>query len=96
MEQLKKNGHSITHLSYLDHHLFTKNDVKKILNNYKEDKSAKKLILTTEKDAVKLKPFENNFENVNIYFAPINIKIREKEEFEKQIEEYVRTNKRNR
>ena len=95
-EQLKENGHSITHLSYLDHHHFTKNDVKKILNNYKEDKSAKKLILTTEKDAVKLKPFENNFENVNIYFAPINIKIREKEEFEKQIEEYVRTNKRNR
>ena len=94
-EQLKENGHSITHLEYRDHHHFTKNDVKKILNNYKEDKSAKKLILTTEKDAVKLKPFEKDFENVNIYFAPINIRIRDKEEFDNQIEKYVRTNKRN-
>jgi tetraacyldisaccharide 4'-kinase len=66
-----------------------------ILNNYRQDNSAKKLILTTEKDAVKLRKFENELGDANVYYAPIEVGFEEKENFEKQILNYVRSNKRN-
>ena len=95
LENLKENSHSVSHLAYADHHNYTLNDVEDILNNYKRDNSAKKLILTTEKDAVKLRKFEKEFGDANIYFAPIEVAFPEKENFEKQILNYVKSNKRN-
>ena len=53
------------------------------------------LIVTTEKDAVKLRKFENEFGDANVYYAPIEVGFEEKENFEKQILNYVRANKRN-
>ena len=70
-------------------------DIQKILNEYNKDKSIKKLILTTEKDAVKLMEFENHFGDVNMHILPINIAFERQEEFEKQILNYVENNKRN-
>ena len=95
LENLKENGHSVSHLAYADHHNYTINDIEDILNNYRQDNSAKKLILTTEKDAVKLRKFEKEFGDANIYFAPIEVAFPEKENFEKQILNYVKSNKRN-
>ena len=51
--------------------------------------------MTTEKDAVKLRKFENEFGDANVYYAPIEVGFEEKENFEKQILNYVRANKRN-
>ena len=95
LEMLKNSGHTVTHIKYADHHHYTLNDMENILNNYRQDNSAKKLILTTEKDAVKLRKFEKEFEDANIYFAPIEVAFAEKENFEKQILNYVSANKRN-
>ena len=95
IENLKENGHSVSHLAYADHHNYTINDIEDILNNHKQDNSSKKLILTTEKDAVKLRKFEKEFGDANLYFAPIEVAFEEKENFEKQILNYVSANKRN-
>ena len=95
LENLKNNGHSVSHLAYADHHKYSAKDMEDILNKYRADNSAKKLILTTEKDAVKLRKFEKEFEDANIYFAPIEVAFAEKENFEKQILNYVSANKRN-
>jgi tetraacyldisaccharide 4'-kinase len=46
-----------THLKYADHHLFTSSEIAEIQDNYKAIKSTKKLLLTTEKDAVRLENF---------------------------------------
>ena len=86
---------SVSHLKYADHHNYTLKDIEDILTKYNQDNSAKKLILTTEKDAVKLRKFEKEFEDANIYFAPIEVAFAEKENFEKQILNYVTANKRN-
>ena len=95
LENLTENEHSISHLEYDDHHNYTLKDIEDILNKYNQDNSAKKLILTTEKDAVKLRSFKKELGNANIYFAPIETVFEEKENFEKQILNYVTANKRN-
>ena len=95
LENLTENEHSVSHLEYADHHKYSAKDMEDILNKYRADKSAKKLILTTEKDAVKLRKFEKEFADANIYFSPIEVAFEEKENFEKQILNYVTANKRN-
>ena len=57
IKYLEEKGHSINHLKYSDHHNYSSNDIDTILSEYTADKSIKKLILTTEKDATKLKQF---------------------------------------
>ena len=91
----KNKEQEVRHQNFADHHKYTLSDIQKILNEYNKDKSIKKLILTTEKDAVKLMEFENHFGDVNIYILPINIAFEKQEEFEKQILNYVENNKRN-
>ena len=70
-------------------------DIDNILNAYNKNKHRKKLILTTEKDAVKLINFKGKFERVNIYVLPIKIAFKEQTNFEKKILNYVAENTRN-
>ena len=92
VDHLKKDGKKVTLIKFPDHHNYTANDVKNILLIHKKDKSSKKLILTTEKDATKLKQFSTHFKEENVYYVPIDIVINGKEMFEKQLLDYVRTN----
>ena len=92
IEYLKEKGHSINHIKYTDHHNYTSNDIDNILAKYNAEKSTKKLILTTEKDATKLKQFLPHFKDVNFYYIPIEIRIDQSEKFKKQILDYVEKN----
>ncbi|MGY8954912.1 MAG: tetraacyldisaccharide 4'-kinase [Flavobacteriales bacterium] len=92
IKYLEEKGHSINHLKYSDHHNYSSNDIETILAEYNADKSTKKLILTTEKDATKLKQFLPHFKDVNFYYIPIEIKIEQSEKFKKQILDYVEKN----
>jgi len=92
IKYLKEKGHSINHLKYSDHHNYTSNDIDNILVKYNVEKSTKKLILTTEKDATKLKQFLPHFKDVNFYYIPIEVKIEQSEKFKKQIRDYVEKN----
>jgi len=92
IKYLKEKGHSINHIKYADHHNYTSNDIDNILAKYNGEKSTKKLILTTEKDATKLKQFLPQFKDVNFYYIPIEIRIDQSEKFKKQILDYVEKN----
>ena len=92
IKYLEEKGHSINHLKYSDHHNYSSNDIDTILAEYNADKSIKKLILTTEKDATKLKQFLPHFKDVNFYYIPIEIKIDQSEKFKNQILDYVEKN----
>ena len=92
IKYLKEKGHSISHLEYSDHHNYCINDINNILARYKAEESAKKLILTTEKDATKLKQFSHYFKDINFYYIPIEIKIDQSEKFKNQILNYVEKN----
>ncbi len=95
ISKLEQDGHKITLMQFADHHNYTKSDIKAILKQYNQHNCVKKLILTTEKDAVKLKAFESEFKDVDLYIAPIQTEIEEKENFEKQILNYVSANTTN-
>ena len=55
-------------------------------------KNRKKLILTTEKDATKLKQFLSIIGNNKIYYLDIEISIYKNEKFNKNLTNYVREN----
>jgi tetraacyldisaccharide 4'-kinase len=79
----------IKHLKYGDHHSFTLADIDNIKKEYQK-LGEYRIILTTEKDFVRLKSFDLIREK--IYYWPINVEIDRKEEFDQIIENYVRKN----
>tara|TARA_B100001758_G_C18386598_1_gene600498 strand:+ start:772 stop:1812 length:1041 start_codon:yes stop_codon:yes gene_type:complete len=95
IDYLNNNQQRMVHLRFSDHHKYTIYDIHKILSTYDKDKSIKKLILTTEKDATKLMEFKNKFESRNVYVLPINVVFNEQKEFDTKILNYVENNKRN-
>ena len=92
VNHLRKIGHIINHLEYPDHYKYTTEDIDNILTKYNADRSTKKLILTTEKDAPKLQEFKNQFGTQSVYVAPIKVVLEQNEKFEKQILDYVERN----
>ena len=89
LEHLAKFSQRVKHLKFRDHHNFTDDDIKKIIAEYKK-LGEYKLILTTEKDYVRLKTFD--YLRDIVYYWPINVVIDKKEEFNQIIIDYVRKN----
>jgi tetraacyldisaccharide 4'-kinase len=89
---LEEQKRKVNLIKFTDHHNYTSKDIEKILLAHKKDKSIKKLILTTEKDASKLMQFAASFNGENLYYIPINVVINSKEIFEKQLFDYVTSN----
>jgi tetraacyldisaccharide 4'-kinase len=60
-------------LRYNDHHIFTIDDLKEIKKRFYAIAAANKIILTTEKDAVRLVKFEQELHNIPLYIMPIEL-----------------------
>jgi tetraacyldisaccharide 4'-kinase len=83
------------HIRFPDHHNFTENDILKISASWKELDSKNKYILTTEKDAVRIGELASVPEYIkqSFYYIPVGIEfLSGKDEFDKNIINYVRTN----
>lgn len=89
LQHLSKFSQRVKHLKFKDHHSFTQADVENIIKEYKK-LGEYKLILTTEKDYVRLKTFD--YLRDLAFYWPINVNIDNKEEFNKLILDYVRKN----
>lgn len=87
VEHLKRFSPNFKHLKYKDHHHFTEKDIKKIFSEYKK-MGKYKLILTTEKDFVRLKLYEHLRDY--LYYWPIETRIDQQEKFNQIILDYVR------
>lgn len=98
-EYLEKKCSEIIHLPYGDHHSFTQNDIDKITEAWSSLKSSGNYILTTEKDAVRLREFTNIAEKIRrvTFYIPVGIDFLndDRAEFDNMIINYVRKNKRN-
>ena len=80
-------GENDEQLQYVDHHHYTKNDIKNI-----QDKATNKLIITTEKDYVRLINQQLN----SLFYLPIKSSfLSDGANFDKTILNYVGTSKRN-
>jgi tetraacyldisaccharide 4'-kinase len=58
--------------AYNDHHIFTIDDLREIKKRFSQVNAERKLIITTEKDAVRLMKFEQELKDLPIYVVPIN------------------------
>ncbi|MBC7830018.1 MAG: tetraacyldisaccharide 4'-kinase [Chitinophagaceae bacterium] len=67
--------HSQTYyeILYSDHHIFSIDDWKDILKRFNNIQHTDKIILTTEKDAVRLMKFNNELKQMPVYVIPISI-----------------------
>lgn len=85
--------HSETYymLHYPDHHIFTIDDWKDIKKRFDKIESTNKIILTTEKDAVRLAKFGEQLNDVPIYVIPLrhHFLFNEEEKFLLLIKNYI-------
>jgi tetraacyldisaccharide 4'-kinase len=65
----KFNGYD--ELAFSDHHIFTIDDLKYILKKFEQIQSPCKILLTTEKDAVRLQKFSQQLRELPFYVIPI-------------------------
>jgi tetraacyldisaccharide 4'-kinase len=98
-EYLQKSFKEIIHLSFPDHYNFREKDIETISSAYQNLKSPFRYLITTEKDAVRLREFTNIAEPLKsaLFYIPIGIYFLndDKDEFDNLIVDYVRKNKRN-
>lgn len=88
---LNNNQINYKHLKFPDHHNFTKKNISNIIDIFGSI-SGNKIILTTEKDAVRLKSIDA-LKELPIYYLEIEIEIiKNKKEFDNKILTYVKQN----
>lgn len=91
---LEKGASKVEPLSFSDHHNYSKSDMERIGRAYEELEGARKFILTTEKDAVRLMAREDFPESLKnkIYYVPLSITFVRDEAslFEEQLRKLLR------
>jgi tetraacyldisaccharide 4'-kinase len=65
----KFNGYD--ELAFSDHHIYTIDDLKYILKRFNQIQSVGKILLTTEKDAVRLQKFSQQLRELPVFVMPI-------------------------
>ena len=99
VNKLREHTEHITHMEYSDHHNFTRSDLRNISKVYAAIDAEDKLIITTEKDAARLRsyPLDETIAK-SLYILPIEVKFlqQQQEKFNHYIIDYVSKNSRNR
>ena len=95
---VEKISKKIEVLEYSDHYDFKESDFKHIEQKFNAVDSKHKIIITTEKDAMRLQKFSNIANNLkdSFFYIPIQVKFlnNRTDNFNQQIIEYVRKNKK--
>lgn len=93
---LEKQFKEIIHLDFADHHFYNEEDTEKIRSAWDSLKSEEKLLITTEKDAARLREFSNFEDRLkrSFYCIPVEVSFLkdDKHEFDNLIFDYVRKN----
>ena len=93
---LKNHVENLQHLSYPDHYKYTYSDLKQITNLFDNISASNKIIITTEKDAMRLlsTELEEFVEKLPIFYLPMEIRFhdQDKENFNHFITSYVKQN----
>jgi len=91
-EQLNRDGINFEHVKFADHHRFNDKDIVKIRNLF-DTFDGEKIILTTEKDAQRLKSIDS-ISTLPFFYLQIEVVFQNDEQsFKTEIEEHVRNYK---
>ena len=84
--------YKIKSISFPDHHTFTKKDIDKIHEKFGIFDPKESIILTTEKDKVRLSKFNGLMlkNGASWYYQPISIRVHDEAQFESLIKKNVR------
>ena len=98
-EKLYEHTKYIIHMEYGDHHDFSRTELNDIKKRFESINSSNKLIITTEKDAARLRThdLDESMAN-NLYVLPIEVEFLQGQQatFNNYITDYVNKNSRNR
>lgn len=90
---LRPLARSLTTLTFGDHHLFEKPDIGRIGKSYEDIQSDNKIIITTEKDALRLDLHRDYLieHQLQIYVLPIRVKFLfdEQEKFDNEVKDFL-------
>lgn len=99
-EHIERFCTDIILMKYRDHHIFTESDIKQIEARFNDIPTHKKVILTTEKDAMRLKTTELSplLKHLPVFYFPIRIEFhgKDKELFDNQVLSFVNRSKKSR
>ena len=96
-EYLHNESKTYYQLSFNDHHIFNIDDLNNIKEKFNEIDEPNKIILTTEKDAVRFTKFARELENLPLYVLPIHHEFlfNEGKLFDKSVSSYIKTHYKN-
>lgn len=96
IDHLDENYEEISTLLFKDHHVYTKNDLHKIMQKFNSISCKNKIIITTEKDATRFKDVGDvpGWSKLPIYVSPIEVEFigDDGKYFNEKIKNYVREN----
>lgn len=85
-------------IDFPDHHTYSKKDLQMVAQTYNDAFTRNKIIITTEKDAMRLVKSEyiRELNSLPVFYVPIEVKLHglDQSNFSNQIKKYVRENKR--
>ena len=93
LQHLGQEVHSVQTIEFEDHHFFNDDDLEEILRKFNAMPSRNKIILTTEKDAVRLEMHHINLwqNKLPVYVLPIEVTFLEKDEadFQADVQQFL-------
>lgn len=99
-EHLERQCSDLTVIKFPDHHYYNEKDIRKIIQQFHDLPTQKKILVTTEKDSMRLKndQFSAYFKNLPLFCIPIEIDFHgnDKKVFDEAILKYVAENNRKR
>lgn len=89
---LQEKSKTYYEIPYSDHHIFSIDDLKDMVKRYDAIPTTNKIILTTEKDAVRLVKFEQQLKELPVYVIPIEVQFlfNEQQVFSDLITKFIR------
>lgn len=97
MFHLRRFHREIIHAEYPDHHVFSKYDIERIRKQFDDIFSGNKIIITTEKDSMRLMlpDIFPLIQDLPVFYMPISVQFhdRDGQEFNEHILKYVNANK---
>jgi tetraacyldisaccharide 4'-kinase len=95
-KHLEDNRRTYDILQYPDHHIFTIDDLKAIRKKFRQLTSNEKIILTTEKDAVRLVKFKSELADLPLYILPIrhHFLFNESDKFKELVTNFIKKSRK--